>query len=190
MAASDVGHPAALSGFGGVKLADKPTPNGMKAFGMKFAAHLPQLQAQALRNAYTTDSFEPVGTEQKLMYEIIYDKLLTCVPSALDDDMLNMTNECGRNGPKCLKWLDARYDPDGMASHVKNVFKLFSQKVDSLDPVGGINRVRRFRSFFFYYFYLFFCLFFYLLLIICILLVVCFTTASGGGFSVGGDADT
>jgi hypothetical protein len=121
------------------KLELEPTPLGMRAFNVRFPAYLAEPEEERLTKALDAGDFDPSSTTKKKLDESIYKDLISCIPATLDAEMLLMTEECGHKGPKCLHWLNTRFNPTGTATAVKTIFQLFGDQIDENDVVGGVN---------------------------------------------------
>ena len=122
------------------KLELDPTPLGLKAFNVRFPAYLAEAEEDRLTKALESGDFDPTGAAKKKLDESIYKDLISCIPATLDADMLLMTEECGHKGPKCLQWLNDRFNPTGTATSVKTIFQIFGDQIDEDDVVTGLNQ--------------------------------------------------
>ena len=130
---------AASRGLAKLTLAPDPSPAAMEVFGIKFSAALSSSLSQRLQDAFDNADFAPKAADAIEKDKKIYNALIGCMPTGFDDDIIRMKQEIGRKGPACLEWLDRRYNPDGTATAIKTIFKLFSDPIASTDVVNGIN---------------------------------------------------
>ena len=84
------------------KLKLTTTPQGMRAFFIKFPAALGPLLAATLRKTLTRSTLKlnPFDSREASLFSLINNALVSCVQD--DDDVIAMSTACGTNGPMAL----------------------------------------------------------------------------------------
>ena len=108
------------------KLKLTTTPQGMRAFFIKFPAALGPLLAATLRKTLTRSTLKlnPFDSREASLFSLINDALVGCVQD--DDDVIAMSTACGTNGPMALVWLQRTYDPTSTASALVTLIDMFT----------------------------------------------------------------
>ena len=106
------------------KLKLTTTPQGMRAFFIKFPAALGPLLAATLRKTLNRSTLNPFDSREASLFSLINDALVGCVQD--DDDVIAMSTACGTNGPMALVWLQRTYDPTSTASALVTLIDMFT----------------------------------------------------------------
>jgi hypothetical protein len=113
------------------KLTFDPTRAGIKVFKLKFRVAIGTTLA---KDAQTNEDYDPTDTKELKAHGEIFDYLL----STMTDDVLilEMITECGELGPKCLKFLDDKYDPASTATSLKTLLNIMKAPLGDNISIG------------------------------------------------------
>ena len=119
----------------------EPTPEAMQVMAITFPAALGAMYAHYFHTAIDGKDFDLHTAQHKALAEGIYNKLVATMhqhPRVL----LNMTSQCGRNGPKCFAWLDGKYnraDTNAAVQKLRAIVDLTPFAPDAVD--AGIDKL-------------------------------------------------
>ena len=119
----------------------EPTAEGMQVMAITFPAALGAMYAHYFHTAIDAKDFEMHSAQHKALAEGIYNKLVATMHQH-KRVMLNMTTQCGRNGPKCFAWLDGKYnrsDTNAAVQKLREIVDLAPFAPDAVD--AGIDKL-------------------------------------------------
>jgi hypothetical protein len=114
------------------------TPEGMQAFSILFPAAIGSMLSTTLQHAIDAKEFEPTERKMIALHEHVYNSLVLTLASH-PAVLVQMTAECGKLGPKCIMWLNARYNPNTTTTGVLGLMNILKKPVDADDLKASIG---------------------------------------------------
>jgi hypothetical protein len=111
------------------------TPIGMRALSISFPAALGPLLGTTLEYAVAHGRLDPTDAKEVTLHTTIFN-LLAPIMNAHPKVLVDMTDACGKRGPKAFVWLTSKYNPTSTASSVTSLMNIFStQTITSDDDI-------------------------------------------------------
>ena len=117
------------------------TPNGARAFAVKFPAALGPLLAKVLKialgNLDRDIDYRPKEANTVRLHDMINDYLVRCLEGH-DELLIRMTQETQGDGPAGFKWLLDDIDPKSSISAISTLMSVLTTPIDG-DVIASMN---------------------------------------------------
>ena len=105
------------------------TPEAWRAFAVRFPAMLGPCLAETFRHSLAAQHFHPSDNKLKALHGHIFDHLVLALED-FDSLVVEMSAECGTDGPRAFHFLMVRLDPQSTATSIVSLIDLLTKPLD------------------------------------------------------------